>query len=122
MSTECNANTTEQNNNNNQQQEQEQECHLSHYANRTTRPQSGGSDINNLSEMSMSLETLGTFDPYSLYPYTKENNNKEQQNGAANNQRSNKNNRSRSRLDDYNNSCFDSMQMSLASLQMDNAD
>jgi len=61
----------------------------------------------------MSFSSLGTFDPYSLYPYKKD---KDQ------NDEKRKNNRSRSRLDDYNNSLFDSMQMSMASLQMDNAD
>jgi len=83
------------------------EFDLSQYTHRIPGRPSGNDP--NMSEMSMSLNSLGTFDPSNLYPYKKED---EKQ----------KNNRSRSRVDDYNNSLFDSMQMSLASLQMDNAD
>lgn len=85
----------------------QQEFDLSQYTHRIPGRAAGGDP--NMSEMSMSLNSLGTFDPSNLYPYKKDD---EKQ----------KNNRSRSRLDDYNNSLFDSMQMSLASLQMDNAD
>lgn len=95
------------------EQEVEHEFDLSQYANRTTGPRQQSGNDPNVSEMSMSFSSLGTFDPYSLYPYKKD---KDQ------NDEKRKNNRSRSRLDDYNNSLFDSMQMSMASLQMDNAD
>lgn len=95
------------------EQEVEHEFDLSEYSHRTTGPRQPSKNDPNISEMSMSFSSLGTFDPYSLYPYKKD---KDQ------NDEKRKNNRSRSRLDDYNNSLFDSMQMSMASLQMDNAE